>query len=201
MPNPFQDNSPPSSKTRTAPVAADTIASRSSSSSSSHRNCDAASQHQQEDQEQDQEDEGDRTKDDISMRENPLIHLTRSQREAAVENLEIETMDRIQKLRASIGVLAGSLRFRADLELNRLPTSIRSMTVEEFWFKYNGNAKEYLKLQTKVKTEANTSFLHAIGMDRKRNREGSESAKDQWEQSQRGKDDTVNGAGENTGVC
>ncbi|KAG0362415.1 hypothetical protein BG005_005681 [Podila minutissima] len=101
------------------------------------------------------------------MRENPLIHLTRSQREAAVENLEIETMDRIQKLRASIGVLAGSLRFRADLELNRLPTSIRSMTVEEFWFKYNGNAKEYLKLQTKVKTEANTSFLHAIGMDQK----------------------------------
>ncbi|KAG0040450.1 hypothetical protein BGZ82_002534 [Podila clonocystis] len=101
------------------------------------------------------------------MRENPLIHLTRSQREAAVENLEIETMDRIQKLRASIGVLAGSLRFRADLELNRLPTSIRSMTVEEFWFKYNGSAKEYLKLQTRVKTEANTSFLHAIGMDHK----------------------------------
>lgn len=80
----------------------------------------------------------------------------------------ILAMDRIQKLRASIGVLAGSLRFRADLELNRLPTSIRSMTVEEFWFKYNGNAKEYLKLQTRVKTEANTSFLHAIGMDHKR---------------------------------
>lgn len=77
-------------------------------------------------------------------------------------------MDRIQQLRAHIGVLAGSLRFRADLELNRLPTSIRSMTVEEFWLKYNGDAKEYLKLQARVKTEANTSFLHAIGMDHKR---------------------------------
>ncbi|KAF9319328.1 hypothetical protein BG003_009409 [Podila horticola] len=187
MPNPFQDDSPSTSKTTIAPVAADTIASRSSSSSS-HRNRDITSQHQQEDQDQDQEDEGDRTKDE---RENPLVHLTRSQREAAVENLEIETMDRIQKLRASIGVLAGSLRFRADLELNRLPTSIRSMTVEEFWFKYNGNAKEYLKLQTRVKTEANTSFLHAIGMDHKRKREGSESAKDQWEQSKRNTDDAT----------
>lgn len=136
-------------------------------------------------------------------------------------------MDRIQQLRAHIGVLAGSLRFRADLELNRLPTSIRSMTVEEFWFKYNGDAKEYLKLQARVKTEANTSFLHAIGMDHKRyssqyvhgeenhrksalgvkdnsnnnffrkinrKREGSESVKDQREQSKRNKDDaTVSG--------
>ncbi|KAF9214344.1 hypothetical protein BGZ59_003908 [Podila verticillata] len=98
-------------------------------------------------------------------------------------------MDRIQQLRAHISVLAGSLRFRADLELNRLPTSIRSMTVEEFWFRYNGDAKEYLKLQARVKTEANTSFLHAIGIDHKRKREGSESAKDQWEQSKRNKDD------------
>lgn len=88
MPNPFQDDSPSTSKTTIAPVAADTIASRSSSSSS-HRNRDITSQHQQEDQDQDQEDEGDRTKDE---RENPLVHLTRSQREAAVENLEIESM-------------------------------------------------------------------------------------------------------------
>ncbi|KAG0302470.1 hypothetical protein BGZ97_002333 [Linnemannia gamsii] len=97
--------------------------------------------------------------------ENPLIHLTQNQREAAIENLEIETMDRIQKLRASIGVLTNSLKFRAEAEVNRLPAAIRTMTVEEFWFTYNGSAKEYLEQQAKTKTVANTAFLHALGME------------------------------------
>jgi hypothetical protein len=78
-------------------------------------------------------------------------------------------MDRIQKLRASIGVLTNSLKFRAEAEVNRLPAAIRTMTVEEFWFTYNGNAKEYLEQQAKTKTVANTAFLHALGMvDQKR---------------------------------
>lgn len=89
MPNPFQDDSP--SSEATAPVAADTVASsRTASSSASHRNRNTTRE-QQLQEDQDQEDEGDRTKDDISMRENPLIYLTKSQREAAVENLEIES--------------------------------------------------------------------------------------------------------------
>jgi hypothetical protein len=78
-------------------------------------------------------------------------------------------MDRIQKLRASIGVLTSSLKFRAEAEMNRLPAAIRTMTVEEFWFTYNGSAKEYLEQQAKSKTVANTAFLHALGMvDQKR---------------------------------
>ncbi|KAF9430000.1 hypothetical protein BGZ76_000999 [Entomortierella beljakovae] len=96
--------------------------------------------------------------------ENLLIYLTPGQREAAVENLEIETIDRIQKLRASIGVLANSLRFRSEAEFNRLPAAIRTMTVEEFWFTFNGNAKEYLEQQNAKKSVANTSFLHALGI-------------------------------------
>lgn len=73
-------------------------------------------------------------------------------------------MDRIQKLRASIGVLTNSLKFRAEAEVNRLPAAIRTMTVEDFWFTYNGSAKEYLEQQAKSKSVANTAFLHAIGM-------------------------------------
>ncbi|KAI1296192.1 hypothetical protein EDD11_007511 [Mortierella claussenii] len=116
-------------------------------------------QHEQEQHEQEQE--------------NPLIHLTPSQREAAVENLEIETMDRMQKLRASIGVLTNSLRFRSDAEINRLPSAVRTMTVEEYWFTYNGSAKEYLAQQATKKSVADTSFLQALGMtDHKKKREG-----------------------------
>ncbi|KAG0213599.1 hypothetical protein BGX28_004016 [Mortierella sp. GBA30] len=109
------------------------------------------------------------TRDSSLEQENPLVYLTPNQRQAAVENLEIEALDRIQKLRASIGVLTNSLKFRSEAEINRLPAAIRAMTVEEFWFTYNGSAKEYLERQQKDKTVANTTFLHAFGMtERKR---------------------------------
>ncbi|KAF9291336.1 hypothetical protein BGZ68_004424 [Mortierella alpina] len=84
--------------------------------------------------------------------ENPLIYLTPNQRQAAVENLEIES------------VLTNSLKFRSEAEINRLPAAIRAMTVEEYWLTYNGNAKEYLERQAMNKTLANTTFLHALGM-------------------------------------
>ncbi|KAF9080809.1 hypothetical protein BGX23_001638 [Mortierella sp. AD031] len=136
----------------------------------------------------DEEDEGDLD----HHGENPLIHLTRNQREAAIENLEIETMDRIQKLRASIGVLTNSLKFRAEAEMNRLPAAIRAMTVEEFWFTYNGSAKDYLEQQAKSKTVANTAFLHALGMvdHQKRKREATAPpADDLWQQKKRNREE------------
>ncbi|KAG0001448.1 hypothetical protein BGZ80_011489 [Entomortierella chlamydospora] len=118
--------------------------------------------------------------------ENPLIYLTASQREAAVENLEIETMDRTQKLRASIGVLTNSLRFRSEAEFNRLPAAIRTMTVEEFWFTYNGSAKEYLEQQTAKKSVANTSFLRALGItDPKKKRETMGQSEESWRHKQK----------------
>ncbi|KAF9146349.1 hypothetical protein BGX30_001363 [Mortierella sp. GBA39] len=124
------------------------------------------------------------------QQDNPLIHLTQNQREAAVENLEIETMDRIQKLRASIGVLTNSLKFRAEAEVNRLPAAIRTMTVEEFWFTYNGSAKEYLEQQAKSKSVANTAFLHALGMvDHKRKRETPGPTDDLWQQTKKNRDE------------
>lgn len=124
------------------------------------------------------------------QQENPLIHLTQNQREAAVENLEIETMDRIQKLRASIGVLTNSLKFRAEAEVNRLPAAIRTMTVEDFWFTYNGSAKEYLEQQAKSKSVANTAFLHALGMvDHKRKRETPGPTDDLWQQKKKNRDE------------
>ncbi|KAF9205270.1 hypothetical protein BGZ49_004245 [Haplosporangium sp. Z 27] len=121
--------------------------------------------------------------------ENPLIYLTASQREAAVENLEIETMDRTQKLRASIGVLTNSLRFRSEAEFNRLPAAIRTMTVEEFWFTYNGSAKEYLEQQNAKKSIANTSFLHALGItDHKKTRETMGQSDELWRSKQKSED-------------
>ncbi|KAG0272267.1 hypothetical protein BGZ95_011992 [Linnemannia exigua] len=119
-----------------------------------------------------------------------LTHLTPSQRDAAIENLEIETMDRIQKLRASIGVLTNSLKFRAEAEMNRLPAAIRAMTVEDFWFTYNGSAKDYLEQQAKTKALANTAFLHALGkVDQKRKRETPGQADDLWQQKKRNRDE------------
>ncbi|KAF9429819.1 hypothetical protein BGZ94_009347 [Podila epigama] len=222
LPNPFQDDSPPRSPTFAPPVAADTIAAPSTGTrggtgatvagagarpktvtASNHSHNYSASRDRTtipsepraslEQKEHNVDDNHNTTMEqEDSMRENPLILLTKSQREAAVENLEIETLDRVQKLRASIKVLVDSLKFRGELELTRMPTSIRSMTVEEYWLKYNGSAREYLRQQTKVKTEANTAFLHATGMnDQKRKREPSESSREFWDHNKRNRDDGV----------
>ena len=71
-------------------------------------------------------------------------------------------MDRIQTLRASLNAYTNSLRFRSEAELNRLPPAVRNMTVEEFWFTYNGSAKEYLERQATKKAADSTSFLHMM---------------------------------------
>ncbi|KAG0240026.1 hypothetical protein B0O80DRAFT_470263 [Mortierella sp. GBAus27b] len=97
-----------------------------------------------------------------SDQDNPLIHLTPAQRRAAIDNLDIETADRVRNLRASIEVLKSSLRFRCEAELNRLPAAVRAMTVEEFLFKYDGSVEKYLERQAAEKSVADTSFLHKI---------------------------------------
>ncbi|KAK3813344.1 MAG: hypothetical protein J3Q66DRAFT_45624 [Benniella sp.] len=94
--------------------------------------------------------------------ENPLVYLSEEQRKAAIENLDIETMDRIQTLRAALNAFTNSLRFRSEAELNRLPPAVRNMTVEEFWFTYNGSAKEYLERQATKKAADSTSFLNMM---------------------------------------
>ncbi|KAI7822948.1 hypothetical protein BC939DRAFT_453087 [Gamsiella multidivaricata] len=118
-------------------------------------------------QEQDLEQEQDQDQDQDQDQENPLTYLTQTQRAAALENLEIEMMDRAQTLRASVAVLINSLRFRSEAELNRLPAAVRTMTVEEFWFSYEGSAKEYLERQATKKSAANTAFLHDIEVSKK----------------------------------
>ncbi|KAG0255066.1 hypothetical protein BG011_005335 [Mortierella polycephala] len=64
------------------------------------------------------------------------------------------------------------------------------MTVEEYWFKYNGSAKEYLEKQARSKTVANTAFLHAIGLaDQKRKRGSSVISDDLWHQNKKNKEE------------
>lgn len=71
-------------------------------------------------------------------------------------------MDRTQKLRASVSVLTSSLKFRTEAEIKRLPAEIRAMSVEEFWFKYNGSAKEYLNRQKESKIDPRAVLSQSV---------------------------------------
>ncbi|GJJ69539.1 hypothetical protein EMPS_01885 [Entomortierella parvispora] len=119
--------------------------------------------------------------------ENPLRHLTQAHRDMALETLEIETMDRTQKLRASVSVLTSSLKFRTEAEIKRLPTEIRSMSVEEFWFKYNGSAKEYLNRQKENKIDPKALLSQSVPeAKRKRDTSGHDEL---WERTKRNKEE------------
>ncbi|KAG0057226.1 hypothetical protein BGZ83_000639 [Gryganskiella cystojenkinii] len=123
-----------------------------------------------EEQDQETEDEEDEEFEEESPwtlplvlgKDNPLKHLTQAQRDLALDTLEIETMDRVQKLRASLDVLTTSLKFRTEAEIKRLPAEVRAMSVEEFWFKYNGSAKEYLRRQKENKIDPNMMLVQGI---------------------------------------
>ncbi|KAF9167568.1 hypothetical protein DFQ26_004083 [Actinomortierella ambigua] len=97
-------------------------------------------------------------------KENPCKYLTKEQREAVIENLEIEMADRLMRLRKQVDVLKQNLVFRGEIEIDRIPSSVRPLTMEEFWLKFNGDANAYRQRQAQLKADVQNSVLQLMGV-------------------------------------
>lgn len=62
--------------------------------------------------------------------------VTEGQKQALVDNLQLEITERARKLRAQYALQAQSLRTRIELRINRIPTSLRKANMGELWEKY-----------------------------------------------------------------
>ncbi|KAF1810694.1 hypothetical protein P152DRAFT_483769 [Eremomyces bilateralis CBS 781.70] len=62
--------------------------------------------------------------------------ITVAQRQALIDNLQLEVTERARKLRAIYALHAQGLRSRLEMRINRVPQSLRSANIEELVNKY-----------------------------------------------------------------
>ncbi|CAF9908837.1 MAG: hypothetical protein ALECFALPRED_005069 [Alectoria fallacina] len=62
--------------------------------------------------------------------------ITEGQKQALIDNLQLEITERARKLRAQYALQAQSLRTRIELRINRIPSYLRKANMGELWEKY-----------------------------------------------------------------
>ncbi|KAK0730774.1 Borealin N terminal-domain-containing protein [Lasiosphaeris hirsuta] len=91
-----------------------------------------------------------------STRESPLkkrkTDITLAQKEALIENLQLEIAERARKLRATYNIHAQSLRTRIEIRVNRIPLSLRKAKMSDLLNKYTAEQQQQ---NTGLSTNAN----------------------------------------------
>ncbi|KAL8815464.1 MAG: hypothetical protein Q9223_005400 [Gallowayella weberi] len=64
------------------------------------------------------------------------VTITQGQKQALIDNLQLEITERARKLRAQYALQAQSLRTRIELRVNRIPTAMRKANMGELFEKY-----------------------------------------------------------------
>ncbi|KAF2146543.1 uncharacterized protein K452DRAFT_314803 [Aplosporella prunicola CBS 121167] len=59
------------------------------------------------------------------------IQITEAQKQALVDNLQLEVTERARKLRAQYGLLAQGLRSRLEMRVNRIPHALRKTNIQD----------------------------------------------------------------------
>ncbi|KAG7292119.1 hypothetical protein NEMBOFW57_002152 [Staphylotrichum longicolle] len=65
------------------------------------------------------------------------VGITLAQKQALIDNLHLEITERARKLRANYNIHAQSLRTRIEIRVNRIPLSLRKLTMGELMEKYS----------------------------------------------------------------
>ncbi|KAL8942762.1 MAG: hypothetical protein Q9211_001263 [Gyalolechia sp. 1 TL-2023] len=85
------------------------------------------------------------------------VMITQGQKQALIDNLQLEITDRARKLRAQYALQAQSLRTRIELRVNRIPTATRKAKIGELYEKYIESTEQRTKpnaSQSALATEA-----------------------------------------------
>ncbi|MDI1491340.1 MAG: hypothetical protein OHK93_002549 [Ramalina farinacea] len=84
-----------------------------------------------------------------------IMRITANQKQALIDNLQLEVTERARKLRAQYALQAHSLRTRIELRVNRIPTAVRKANMGDLFLKYEEMrlAKERKQEVEEPKTE------------------------------------------------
>ncbi|KAK4197037.1 Borealin N terminal-domain-containing protein [Triangularia verruculosa] len=69
--------------------------------------------------------------------------VTASQKQALIENLQLEITERARKLRSNYNIHAQSLRTRIEIRVNRIPMSLRKMKMGDLLDKYSNQQQQH----------------------------------------------------------
>ncbi|GAB7352761.1 hypothetical protein MBLNU459_g3110t1 [Dothideomycetes sp. NU459] len=69
------------------------------------------------------------------------VAITEAQKQALIDNLQLEITERARKLRAQYAFQAQGLRARLELRINRIPQSLRKTSMHDLVHKYDGQNK------------------------------------------------------------
>ncbi|KAL8873020.1 MAG: hypothetical protein Q9174_001439 [Haloplaca sp. 1 TL-2023] len=70
------------------------------------------------------------------------IMIFQGQKQALIDNLQLEVTERARKLRAQYALQCQSLRTRIGLRVNRIPTAMRKANMGELWVKHLESIKQ-----------------------------------------------------------
>ncbi|KAL8905441.1 MAG: hypothetical protein Q9207_002634 [Kuettlingeria erythrocarpa] len=70
------------------------------------------------------------------------VMITQGQKQALIDNLQLEITERARKLRAQYALQAQSLRTRVEMRVNRIPTAMRKANMGELYEKYLESTKQ-----------------------------------------------------------
>ncbi|KAK4187989.1 Borealin N terminal-domain-containing protein [Podospora australis] len=68
--------------------------------------------------------------------------ITAAQKQALIDNLQLEITERARKLRSNYNIHAQSLRTRIEIRVNRIPVSLRKMKMGDLLAKYSSSSSE-----------------------------------------------------------
>ncbi|KAK4170386.1 Borealin N terminal-domain-containing protein [Cladorrhinum sp. PSN259] len=83
---------------------------------------------------------------EMDLSQSPLkkrkMGITAVQKQALVENLQLEIAERARKLRSNYNIHAQSLRTRIEIRVNRIPMSLRKMKMGDLIQKYSSSSSQ-----------------------------------------------------------
>ncbi|KAL5338911.1 Borealin N terminal-domain-containing protein [Aspergillus crustosus] len=97
------------------------------------------------------------------------MRITRSQKQALMDNLQLEITERARKLRAQYALQAQDLRARIERRVNRIPTALRKANMGELLEKHNAALRAHLenpsprKYRSPAKGSRNFTAVSASG--------------------------------------
>ncbi|KAL3467317.1 Borealin N terminal-domain-containing protein [Aspergillus heterothallicus] len=96
------------------------------------------------------------------------IRITRSQKQALLDNLQLEITERARKLRAQYALQAQDLRARIERRVNRIPIALRKANMGELLEKHNAALRAQLegsprKYRSPTKGSRNFTAISASG--------------------------------------
>ncbi|KAJ2122349.1 hypothetical protein IW147_003448 [Coemansia sp. RSA 720] len=88
-----------------------------------------------------------------------IRQLAEEQRQAMIENFDLEVEDKIRSMMAQLEADKADLQLKADCEIAQLPNCVRDMPLKAFLHEYNGDVSTAVRGVLKLDNERQDSLV------------------------------------------